>query len=62
LARFEELDGQGEVVGELNGQPVDKWEAARARKLLDWSEACARREREKTAAKARLNAAGGAAS
>jgi citrate lyase subunit beta / citryl-CoA lyase len=58
LARFEELDGQGEVAGDLKGQPVDKWEAARARKLLAWSEACARREREKSAARARLSAAG----
>ena len=62
LARFEELDGQGEVAGELNGQPVDKWEAARARKLLAWSDACARREREKAAARERLAAAGDAAS
>src|SRR6185295_11919659 len=54
LARFEELDNQGEVNGDLNGQPVDRWEAARARKLLDWSEACAQREREKSAARERL--------
>jgi citrate lyase subunit beta/citryl-CoA lyase len=62
LARFEELDGQGEVSGDLNGQPVDRWEAARARKLLAWSEAIARREREKAAAKARLAASDNPAS
>lgn len=57
IARFEELDGAGEVAGELHGRPVDRWEAGRARKLLDWAEACARRDREKAAAKARLAAA-----
>jgi citrate lyase beta subunit len=62
LERFEQLDGQGEVAGELNGQPVDKWEAARARKLLEWSDACARREREKAAARQRLAAAADPAS
>ena len=61
LARFEELDHQGEVSGELNGQPVDRWEVARARKLLDWSEACAQREREKRAARERLAATSNAA-
>jgi citrate lyase subunit beta/citryl-CoA lyase len=60
LERFEQLDGQGEVAGELHGQPVDKWEAARARKLLEWSDACARREREKAAARQRLTSAGDA--
>lgn len=62
LTRFEELDDQGEVAGQVNGQPVDKWEAARARKLLAWSQACARRERDKAAARARLAAAGTPAS
>jgi citrate lyase subunit beta / citryl-CoA lyase len=62
LERFEKLDSQGEVAGELNGQPVDKWEAARARKLLEWSDACARREREKAAARQRLAAAADPAS
>ena len=62
LARFEELDDQGEVAGDLNGHPVDKWEAARARKLLAWSDACARREREKGVARARMAAAGPPAS
>ena len=46
---FEELDARGEVSGELNGQVVDRWEAQRSRKLLDWAEACQRRDRWKEA-------------
>lgn len=58
IARFEELDARGEVAGELNGRPVDRWEAERARRLIAWADACARREREKATARAHLQAAG----
>ena len=56
IALFEELNSRGEVHGELLGKVVDKWEAERARKLMEWAEACARTERDKTAARARAEA------
>ncbi len=61
LLRFEELDNRGEVEGQLNGKTVDKWEAERARKLLEWADACAKKDRDKAAAMERnLAAAKGA--
>jgi citrate lyase subunit beta/citryl-CoA lyase len=56
IALFEELNSRGEVQGELLGKVVDKWEAERARKLMEWAQACARTERDKTAARARAEA------
>ncbi len=56
IALFEELDGQGELQGELHGKMVDKWEVDRAQKLIEWAEACNRKEREKAAARARAEA------
>ena len=53
IALFEEMDGQGEVQGELHGKMVDKWEVDQAQKLIEWAEACNRKEREKAAARAR---------
>lgn len=58
LAQFEELDYQGEVRGLLNGNVVDRWEAARAVRVIQWADACARKERAKAAARARTAATG----
>jgi citrate lyase subunit beta/citryl-CoA lyase len=53
LAFFEQIDEQGEVEGELDGRIVDKYEAARAAELLEWSEACAKKDALKAKAQAR---------
>jgi len=41
LAFWNQLDERGEAEGQLDGQTVDRYEAARAEELLDWAEACA---------------------
>ncbi len=51
LAYFRELDQRGEVEGELDGQTVDAYEAARAKELIEWAEACAWRDAEKANAR-----------
>jgi len=53
LAFFRELDERGQVQGTLDGNAVDKYEAARAQELIEWAAACA----EKDAFKARMVAA-----
>ena len=45
LAYFAQLDEQGEVEGELDGRVVDKYAAARAAELLEWSALCAQKRR-----------------
>jgi len=40
LQFFRELDEAGEVEGLLDGRVVDRYEAARAEELIDWSAAC----------------------
>jgi len=55
VAFHRELDQRGEVEGDLDGQPVDAYEAARAAKLLEWAEAC----QAKDEVKARMAAAAG---
>ncbi len=50
---FAELDARGEVEGTFNGRILDRWEAARAQKLLDWAEACERTDRRKAGVRAR---------
>ena len=52
LALFDQIDARGEVEAELNGETVDAYEAARARELIDWAAACARRDAEKAAKRA----------
>ena len=56
LDLFEEMDTRGEVETGLNGKVVDKWEVDRARKLIEWAEACDRKEREKAEARERAEA------
>jgi citrate lyase subunit beta/citryl-CoA lyase len=56
LELFHALDQQGEVEGDLDGQTVDKYEAARAEELIEWSGLCAARDAEKAGARARTEA------
>lgn len=51
VAYFQELAQRGEVEGELDGQAVDVYEAARAEELIEWADACARRDAEKARAR-----------
>ena len=53
LEFFAQLDAAGEAQGEMDGQTVDAYEAARARELIEWSELCAKRDAEKAAARER---------
>ena len=55
LRFFDELDAARETEGSLNGRVVDKYEAARAAELIEWADACARRDAEKAAARERTN-------
>jgi citrate lyase beta subunit len=43
----EEIDERGEVEGELGGRIVDKYEAARAADLIEWSELCSQQDAKK---------------
>ena len=54
---FRELDDAGEVEGEIDGQIVDAYEAARAHELIEWADFCAERDAEKAAARQRTEAA-----
>jgi cytochrome c len=56
LAYFAQLDEQGEVEGDLDGRVVDKYEAARAAELLEWSALCAHKDAHKARAQARARA------
>ena len=50
---FAQLDATSEAEGDMDGQTVDAYEAARARELIEWSELCAKRDAEKAAARER---------
>jgi citrate lyase subunit beta / citryl-CoA lyase len=56
LAYFAQLDEQAEVEGELNGRIVDKYEAARAAELLEWSALCAQKDAHKAREQTRTTA------
>jgi len=56
LECFAQLDERGEVEGEVDGRLVDKYEAARAAELLEWSELCARKDALKAKMQARTRA------
>jgi citrate lyase subunit beta/citryl-CoA lyase len=53
LEYFAQLDERGEVEGELDGRIIDKYEAARAAELIEWSELCAQKDARKARAQAR---------
>lgn len=57
LEYFEQLDAGGEAEGELDGRVVDKYEAARAAELIEWSERCAQKDAQKAKTQARTRAA-----
>ena len=59
LECYRELDAAGGVWQEVDGRVVDRYEAARAEKLLEWAQTCAERDGVKAEAVARTRAAEG---
>jgi citrate lyase subunit beta/citryl-CoA lyase len=61
LAFWKTLDDRQEAEGVLNGQTIDRYEAARAAELLDWAAACAEMDahKEQMVAQARARQAAG---
>ncbi|MDA0264017.1 MAG: aldolase/citrate lyase family protein [Chloroflexi bacterium] len=59
LEQYRELEVSGETWSEINGRIIDRYEADRARRLLEWAQVCARRDQEKADAVARVEQAGG---
>lgn len=57
LEQYRLLEGTSDTWLEDNGRVIDRHEASRARELLQWSAACADRDREKADAVARTEAA-----
>ena len=56
LEAYRVVESRGESWIEIEGRVIDRYEAARAREILEWADACAARDREKAAAVARVNA------
>jgi citrate lyase subunit beta/citryl-CoA lyase len=56
LEEYAMLEGTSETWIEIEGRVIDRYEAARARELLDWAELCAARNKEKDEAVARVKA------
>jgi citrate lyase subunit beta/citryl-CoA lyase len=50
LEQYSIVQSAGETWKEIEGRVIDRYEAERARELLDWAQACAERNREKAAA------------
>ena len=59
LDQYRKLEISRETWADIDGKIIDRYEAARARKLLEWSGSCARRDQEKADAVARVEQAGG---
>jgi citrate lyase beta subunit len=57
LEAYRRLMSEGKTWEEVDGRTIDKYEARRARELLQWAEACAERDREKAEAVSRTEAA-----
>jgi citrate lyase subunit beta/citryl-CoA lyase len=57
LEQYGRLAATGETWMEFEGRVIDRYEAARARDLIEWSEACAARDREKQDAVAQAQSA-----
>ena len=53
---FAQLDAAGEAEGDMDGETVDAYEAARARELIEWATLCAARDAEKSVARERTEA------
>jgi citrate lyase subunit beta/citryl-CoA lyase len=47
LEDYERLEGTSDTWIEIEGRVIDRYEAERARELLDWANLCAERDREK---------------
>ena len=58
LDQYRELEVSNETWAEIDGKIIDRYEAARARRLLEWSDSCARRDQEKADAVARVEQSG----
>jgi len=58
LEDYERLKGTSDTWIEREGRVIDRYEAERARELLDWAKLCAERDAEKAAAVERAKAAG----
>lgn len=54
LEQYAIVQASGETWREIEGRVIDRYEAERARELLDWSAACAERDRVKKEAVARV--------
>ena len=54
LDQYRMLEISGETWADIDGKIVDRYEAVRARKLLEWSDSCTRRDQEKAEAVARV--------
>ena len=54
LEQFRDVEISGDTWREIDGRIIDRYEAARARDLLDWVELCAQRDREKVEAVERV--------
>ena len=56
LEQYRSLQGTGNTWQEVDGRVIDRYEASRARELLEWAAMCADRDREKADAIARTQA------
>jgi citrate lyase beta subunit len=56
LEEYQALETSGEAWLEVEGRVIDRYEAERARELLDWAQCCAARNREKEEAVAAARA------
>ena len=56
LEHYRQLESSGDTWMEIEGRVIDAYEAARARDLIEWAEACAERNKEKAQAVARIKA------
>lgn len=57
LEEYQRLEGTSETWIEIEGRIIDRYEAARAKALLEWAEACVEHDRGKAEAVARIKAA-----
>ena len=57
LNQYRKLEISSETWAEIDGKIIDRYEAARARKLLEWSDSCAHRDQEKADAVAQVEQA-----
>lgn len=57
IKQYQEIAATSDTWREVDGRVIDRYEAARARDMLEWAALCAARDREKAAAVARVKAA-----